>query len=137
MILVEFGLCGDRFSHLYCRALLGRTAGGGRPHVILGGPRVIFDWPEAQRIHHGQWPRTHLRIMRITGRDDDMLIIRGVNVYPSQDEAALVGCPGLAPHYQIVLTRVGPLDAMTISLDRIGIRWSAIAPVIVVELSMT
>jgi phenylacetate-CoA ligase len=61
--------------------------------------------------------RTHLRIMRITGRDDDMLIIRGVNMYPSQVEAALVGCPGLAPHYQIVLTRDGPLDAMTIEVE--------------------
>jgi phenylacetate-CoA ligase len=61
--------------------------------------------------------RTHLRLMRITGRDDDMLIIRGVNVYPSQFEAALVGCPGLAPHYQIVLTREGALDAMTIEVE--------------------
>src|SRR5712691_1364427 len=51
--------------------------------------------------------RTHVRIMRLTGRDDDMLIIRGVNVYPSQVEAVLVGYPGLAPHYQIVLTRDG------------------------------
>jgi phenylacetate-CoA ligase len=64
--------------------------------------------------------RTHLRIMRITGRDDDMLIIRGVNVYPSQVEAALVGCPGLAPHYQIVLTRDGVLDAMTIEVERLA-----------------
>ena len=63
--------------------------------------------------------RTHLRIMRITGRDDDMLIIRGVNVYPSQVEAALVDCPGLAPHYQIVLTRDGALDAMTIEVERL------------------
>ena len=42
--------------------------------------------------------------MRVTGRDDDMLIIRGVNVYPSQVEAVLVGLPGIAPHYQLVLT---------------------------------
>jgi len=62
--------------------------------------------------------RTHVRIMRVTGRDDDMLIIRGVNVYPSQVEAVLVGFPGLAPHYQIVLTRDGPLDAMTIEVER-------------------
>ena len=55
--------------------------------------------------------RTHLRILRITGRSDDMLIIRGVNVYPSQVEAVLVGLPGLAPHYQIVLTKDGALDA--------------------------
>ena len=62
--------------------------------------------------------RTHVRIMRVTGRDDDMLIIRGVNVYPSQVEAALVGFPGLAPHYQIVLTREGALDAMAIEVER-------------------
>jgi phenylacetate-CoA ligase len=62
--------------------------------------------------------RTHVRIMRVTGRDDDMLIIRGVNVYPSQVEAALLGFPGLAPHYEIVLTRDGPLDAMTIEVER-------------------
>jgi phenylacetate-CoA ligase len=62
--------------------------------------------------------RTHLRIMRVTGRDDDMLIIRGVNVYPSQVEAGLVGFPGLAPYYQIVLTRDGALDAMTVEVER-------------------
>ncbi len=62
--------------------------------------------------------RTHVRIMRVTGRDDDMLIIRGINVYPSQVEAVLVGFPGLAPHYQIVLTREGPLDAMTVEVER-------------------
>jgi phenylacetate-CoA ligase len=62
--------------------------------------------------------RTHVRIMRVTGRDDDMLVIRGVNVYPSQVEAALVGFPGLAPYYQIVLSREGALDAMTVEVER-------------------
>jgi len=61
--------------------------------------------------------RTHIRIMRVTGRSDDMLIIRGVNVYPSQVEAVLVGFPGLAPHYQIVLTREGTLDEMTVEIE--------------------
>ncbi len=61
--------------------------------------------------------RTHVRIMRVTGRNDDMLIIRGVNVYPSQVEAVLVGFPGLAPHYQIILTRDGALDAMTVEIE--------------------
>jgi phenylacetate-CoA ligase len=46
-----------------------------------------------------------------------MLIIRGVNVYPSQVEAFLVGFPGLAPHYQLVLTRDGPMDAITIEVE--------------------
>jgi phenylacetate-CoA ligase len=56
--------------------------------------------------------------MRVAGRNDDMLIIRGVNVYPSQVEAALLGFPGLAPHYRIVLTREGPLDVMTVEVER-------------------
>jgi phenylacetate-CoA ligase len=61
--------------------------------------------------------RTHRRMMRMTGRSDDLLIIRGINVYPSQVEAHLVGFPGLAPHYQIVLTRDGPMDAMTLEVE--------------------
>jgi phenylacetate-CoA ligase len=61
--------------------------------------------------------RTHLRIKRITGRNDDMLIIRGVNVYPSQIEAVLVGLPGLAPHYQLVVERRGNLDELTVEVE--------------------
>jgi len=64
--------------------------------------------------------RTHVRIMRVTGRDDDMLIIRGVNVFPSQIEAFLVGFPDLAPHYQIVLTREGPLDTVTVEVELVA-----------------
>jgi phenylacetate-CoA ligase len=62
--------------------------------------------------------RSHVRILRVTGRNDDMLIIRGVNVYPSQVEAVLVGFPGLAPHYQIVLTREHALDDMTVQVEQ-------------------
>jgi phenylacetate-CoA ligase len=61
--------------------------------------------------------RTHVRIMRVTGRTDDMLIIRGVNVYPSQLEAILLSLPGLSPHYQIVLTRQGVLDEVGIEVE--------------------
>ena len=61
--------------------------------------------------------RSHVRILRVTGRNDDMLIIRGVNVYPSQVEAVLVGFPGVAPHYQIVLTRESALDSMTVEVE--------------------
>jgi len=61
--------------------------------------------------------RTHLRIKRITGRNDDMLIIRGVNVYPSQIEAVLVGLPGIEPHYQLVVERKGSLDHLTIEVE--------------------
>ena len=61
--------------------------------------------------------RTFSRILRITGRNDDMLIIRGVNVYPSQVEAVLVGLPGIAPHYQLVVERRGSLDHVTIEVE--------------------
>ena len=61
--------------------------------------------------------RTHLRLLRVAGRSDDMLIIRGVNVYPSQIEAVLLGCPGLAPHYQLVVERAGHLDELTIEVE--------------------
>jgi phenylacetate-CoA ligase len=61
--------------------------------------------------------RTHVRILRITGRNDDMLIVRGVNVYPSQVEAVLVGLPGIAPHYQLVVERHGSLDHVTVEVE--------------------
>ena len=61
--------------------------------------------------------RSHLRIQRITGRNDDMLIVRGVNVYPSQIEAVLVGLPDIAPHYQLVLERRGSLDQVTVEIE--------------------
>jgi phenylacetate-CoA ligase len=61
--------------------------------------------------------RTHLRILRVTGRNDDMLIIRGVNVYPSQIEAVLVGLAGTAPHYQLVVARDGRLDRVTVEIE--------------------
>jgi phenylacetate-CoA ligase len=61
--------------------------------------------------------RTHLRLRRITGRSDDMLIVRGVNVYPSQIEAAMVGLPSIAPHYQVVVERSGALDRFTLEVE--------------------
>ena len=61
--------------------------------------------------------RSHARIARITGRCDDMLIIRGVNVYPSQIETALVGFADLAPHYQLVVSRDGAMDALAVEVE--------------------
>jgi phenylacetate-CoA ligase len=82
-------------------------------------PMIRYRTRDITRLSHEPCPcgRTHVRIMRVTGRDDDMLIIRGVNVYPSQVEAVLVGLPGLEPHYQILLTREGALDAMTVEVE--------------------
>ena len=64
--------------------------------------------------------RSHVRILRVTGRDDDMMIIRGVNVYPSQVEAVLVGLSGLSPHYQIVLDHERAMDTMTVEVEIAG-----------------
>ena len=61
--------------------------------------------------------RTHVRILRITGRNDDMLIVRGVNVYPSQIEAVLIGRPAIAPHYLIVVQRQGSLDQVSVEVE--------------------
>uniref|UniRef100_UPI003D0C2A3E phenylacetate--CoA ligase family protein n=1 Tax=Sedimenticola sp. TaxID=1940285 RepID=UPI003D0C2A3E len=61
--------------------------------------------------------RTHVRILRVTGRNDDMMIIRGVNVYPSQIEAVMVGREGLSPYYQLVIYREGPLDSLRVEVE--------------------
>jgi phenylacetate-CoA ligase len=58
--------------------------------------------------------RTTVRMSRIRGRRDDMLIIRGVNLYPSEIERIVLGVPDLAPHYQLVVERPGPLDELTL-----------------------
>ena len=54
---------------------------------------------------------------RITGRSDDMLIIRGVNVFPSQVEEVILRMPRLAPTYQLVLSRDGHLDRMDVNVE--------------------
>ncbi|MBF6594316.1 MAG: phenylacetate--CoA ligase [Thermaceae bacterium] len=61
--------------------------------------------------------RTHARMAQIRGRSDDMLIIRGVNVYPTQVEAVLLGIPEVAPHYQIVVTRPEIMDEVELRLE--------------------
>ncbi|RKX94055.1 MAG: phenylacetate--CoA ligase [Spirochaetes bacterium] len=61
--------------------------------------------------------RTSTRIQRIMGRTDDMLIIRGVNVFPSQIEEVLVDIEGVEPHYQIIVDRVGALDVIEVQVE--------------------
>lgn len=61
--------------------------------------------------------RTHVRMKRVTGRTDDMLIIRGVNVFPSQVEAILMQTETLTPFYQLEITREGNLDLLTVNVE--------------------
>ncbi|WOP16232.1 phenylacetate--CoA ligase PaaK [Ottowia sp. SB7-C50] len=61
--------------------------------------------------------RTMRRMQKITGRSDDMMIIRGVNVFPTQIEELILKRPELSPHYQCVLTREGPMDNLKVAIE--------------------
>ncbi|HHU08111.1 MAG TPA: phenylacetate--CoA ligase, partial [Clostridiaceae bacterium] len=61
--------------------------------------------------------RTHVRMGRVMGRSDDMIIIRGVNVFPSQIEDVLLEIGGIEPHYQLVITREGTLDFLEVRVE--------------------
>jgi len=61
--------------------------------------------------------RTHIRMNRVTGRTDDMLIIRGVNVFPSQIESVLMEIDGVEPYYQLVVDRKDNLDTLTVLVE--------------------
>ena len=61
--------------------------------------------------------RTMRRMAKVTGRSDDMMIVRGVNVFPSQIEEQVLAIEALSPHYQIELSRTGSLDKLTINVE--------------------
>lgn len=61
--------------------------------------------------------RTHARMQKVRSRSDDMLIIRGTNVFPSQVEDVLAGIEGVTPHYRIVVENAGGLDRMTVHVE--------------------
>jgi phenylacetate-CoA ligase len=61
--------------------------------------------------------RTHARMARVFGRTDDMLIIRGVNVFPSQVEDILVRIEGVEPHYQIIVDKDGVMDVVEVQVE--------------------
>ena len=61
--------------------------------------------------------RTMRRMEKITGRSDDMMIVRGVNVFPTQIEELICKRAELAPHYVCILTREGPLDELTVAVE--------------------
>jgi phenylacetate-CoA ligase len=61
--------------------------------------------------------RSMRRMEKVTGRSDDMIILRGVNVFPTQIEEQLMATDGLGPHFQLELTRTGRMDAMTVHVE--------------------
>ena len=59
-------------------------------------------------------------MQKVTGRTDDMMIVRGVNVFPTQVEEQILAVEGLAPHYTCVLTRPGNLDELTVRVEALA-----------------
>lgn len=82
-------------------------------------PVIRFRTRDITRLHYDtcECGRTSARMERITGRTDDMLIIRGVNVFPGQIENVLVNMDETLPHYQLVVTREGRLDVLEVQVE--------------------
>ena len=84
-----------------------------------GVPMIRYNTHDLTRIHYGKCAcgRTTPRIDKITGRADDMLIIRGVNVFPTQIEAAVMKFKEVLPHYMIYVDRVNNLDVLSVKIE--------------------
>ncbi|WP_027178705.1 phenylacetate--CoA ligase family protein [Maridesulfovibrio bastinii] len=84
-----------------------------------GIPLIRYRTKDLTRINYAacRCGRTFARMERVTGRSDDMLIIRGVNVFPSQIESILIETDGLSPYYQLVVEREGNLDILTVKVE--------------------
>jgi phenylacetate-CoA ligase len=80
-------------------------------------PVIRYRTRDLTRLLPGTAFPAHRRMRRITGRSDDMMIVRGVNVFPTQIEEQLLRVAGLAPHYLCVLTRPGRLDELTVRVE--------------------
>ncbi|MDN5347246.1 MAG: phenylacetate-CoA ligase [Clostridia bacterium] len=82
-------------------------------------PVIRYRTRDITALLEGDCPcgRTHVRMARITGRTDDMLIIRGVNVFPSQIESVLLEMGGTEPHYLLIVDRQGSLDTLEVQVE--------------------
>lgn len=85
----------------------------------LGFPLVRYRTGDISRIIPEECPcgRTLVRMEKVTGRTDDMIILEGTNVFPSQIEAALVEIEGIEPHYEIILARESGVDTMELKVE--------------------
>lgn len=80
-------------------------------------PVVRYRTRDLTRLRPGSAYPTFRRMEKVTGRTDDMMIVRGVNVFPSQVEEQILAVEGLTPHYLCVLTRPGSLDELTVQVE--------------------
>jgi phenylacetate-CoA ligase len=79
-----------------------------------GMPVIRYRTRDLTRLLPGTAHAPFRRMEKVTGRSDDMIILRGVNVFPTQIEEIVLRVPGLAPHFQLLLTREGRMDTMTV-----------------------
>ncbi len=84
-------------------------------------PVVRYRTRDLTRLLPGTAYPAFRRMQKVTGRTDDMMIVRGVNVFPTQVEELILGIEGLAPHYLCVLTRPGNLDELTVQVESAGV----------------
>ncbi|MGW0393688.1 phenylacetate--CoA ligase PaaK [Streptomyces sp. NPDC003042] len=80
-------------------------------------PVIRYRTRDLTRLLPGTARPAFRRMEKVTGRSDDMIILRGVNLYPTQIEEILLRTPGLAPHFQLRLTREGRMDALTVRVE--------------------
>src|SRR3954454_2077489 len=83
-------------------------------------PVVRYRTRDLTRLLPGTAYPAFRRMQKVTGRTDDMMIVRGVNVFPTQVEEQILAVGGLAPHYTCVLTRPGNLDELTVQVESLG-----------------
>ena len=84
-----------------------------------GMPVLRYRTKDITRLHYEPCAcgRTHVRMDKVMGRTDDMLIIKGVNVFPSQIESVLVGMENVGPHYQLVVRKRNYLDTLEVKVE--------------------
>ncbi|HEY1315915.1 MAG TPA: phenylacetate--CoA ligase PaaK [Gaiella sp.] len=87
-------------------------------------PVVRYRTRDLTRLLPGTALAPHRRMEKVTGRSDDMMIVRGVNVFPSQIEEQILRTPGLTPHYLCVLERPGRLDTLTVRVEAAPDTWA-------------
>ncbi len=80
-------------------------------------PVIRYRTRDLTRLLPGTAYPSFRRMQKVTGRTDDMMIVRGVNVFPTQVEEQILAVEGLTPHYLCVLTRPGPLDELTVRVE--------------------
>ncbi|MFJ8164448.1 phenylacetate--CoA ligase PaaK [Streptomyces sp. NPDC096136] len=80
-------------------------------------PLIRYRTRDLTRLLPGTARPAFRRMEKVTGRSDDMIILRGVNLYPTQIEEILLRIPALAPHFQLRLTRQGRMDALTVRVE--------------------